>query len=69
MPRQRLKIGIVVNDVDTEMPAAAVGPIMSNVEQPKYTVVERYGDVEIRDYAPMIVAEVEVPRRAVVELA
>lgn len=40
--------------------AASVGPIMSNVEQPKYTVAESYGDIEIRDYAPMIVAETEV---------
>lgn len=36
------------------------GPIVSNVEQAKYTVVESYNDIEIRDYPPMIVAEVEV---------
>ena len=40
--------------------AALWGPIVSNVEQPKFTVVTRSGDVEIRDYAPMIVAEAEV---------
>ena len=33
---------------------------MSNVEQPKYQVVESSGNVEIRDYTPMIVAEAEV---------
>jgi hypothetical protein len=33
------------------------GPIVSNVEHPKYKVAERSGDIEIRDYAPMIVAE------------
>jgi DNA gyrase inhibitor GyrI len=33
---------------------------MSQVEQPKYTVLESRGDIEIREYAPMIVAEVEV---------
>jgi hypothetical protein len=38
--------------------AALWGPIVSNVEQPKYQVVEGSGDIEIRDYAPMIVAEV-----------
>ena len=36
------------------------GPILSNVEQPKYQVVESSGNIEIRDYAPMIVAEAEV---------
>ena len=43
--------------------AAAIvlwGPIVSNVEQAKYTVAEKNGDIEIRDYAPMIVAEAEV---------
>ncbi|MDX2073597.1 MAG: heme-binding protein [Alphaproteobacteria bacterium] len=40
--------------------AAAWGPIVSNVEQAKYEVVESHGDIEIRDYAPMIVAEAEV---------
>lgn len=37
--------------------AAAAGPIMSNVEQPKYDVVSTDGAMEIRSYAPMIVAE------------
>lgn len=36
------------------------GTLMSQVEQPKYTVLESQGDIEIREYAPMIVAEVEV---------
>jgi hypothetical protein len=40
--------------------AALWGPIVSNVEHPKYRVVEGSGAIEIRDYAPMIVAEVEV---------
>lgn len=39
---------------------AAWGPIVSNVEQAKYDVVESHGAIEIRDYAPMIVAETEV---------
>ena len=37
------------------------GPIMSNVEQARYDVFETHGTIEIRDYAPMIVAEVSVP--------
>jgi SOUL heme-binding protein len=36
------------------------GPIVSNVEQPKYQVVVDEGHIEIRDYAAMIVAETEV---------
>ena len=40
--------------------AALWGPIVSNVEHPKYTPVEGSGNIEIRDYAPMIVAETEV---------
>ena len=40
--------------------AAAWGPIVSNVEQAKYTVVEQYDGIEIRDYERMIVAGVEV---------
>jgi hypothetical protein len=39
---------------------AAWGPIVSNVEQAKYEVVESQGDIQIRDYVPMIVAEAEV---------
>jgi hypothetical protein len=37
------------------------GPIMSNVEQAKYDVIETHGAIELRDYDPMIVAEVSVP--------
>jgi hypothetical protein len=40
--------------------AALWGPIVSNVEHPKYKVAERSGNIEIRDYAPMIIAETEV---------
>jgi DNA gyrase inhibitor GyrI len=40
--------------------AALWGPIVSNVEQPKYEVVESDDSIEIRDYAPMIVAEAEI---------
>jgi len=41
--------------------AALWGPIVSDVEQPKYQVLESSGEIEIRDYAPMIVAEVAKP--------
>jgi DNA gyrase inhibitor GyrI len=36
------------------------GPMMSNVEQPKYQVLSSEEQIEIREYSPMIVAEVTV---------
>ena len=36
------------------------GPLVSNVEQPKYAVAETDGNIQIRDYPAMIVAEAEV---------
>jgi hypothetical protein len=44
----------------TVLAGALWGPIVSNVEQPKYTVVESDHSKEIRDYAAMIVAETDV---------
>ena len=43
--------------------AACVGPIMSQTEQPKYTVMQVDNDIEMRQYAPMIIAQVEVTGR------
>jgi glycosyltransferase involved in cell wall biosynthesis len=37
---------------------ALSGSIMSNVEQAKYTVIKKQANIEIRDYPPMIVAQV-----------
>ena len=39
---------------------ALYGPILSNVEQPKYTVVKKERNIEIRNYPSMIVAQVDV---------
>src|SRR6478672_6183480 len=36
------------------------GPIVSNVEQPKYRVIASEKNIEIREYPPVIVAETEV---------
>lgn len=36
------------------------GNLMSNVELPKYKVIESSGNIELREYAPMIVAEVDI---------
>jgi hypothetical protein len=46
--------GIVV------LAAALWGSIVSNVEQPKYKVLESNQGIEIRDYPAMIVAEADV---------
>lgn len=40
--------------------AAMWGPVMSNVEQAQYTVFESDGSIEIRDYAPQIIAQTNV---------
>jgi len=40
--------------------AALAGTIMSNVEQPKYRVILSENNIELREYAPMLLAEVEV---------
>ena len=36
------------------------GPVMSNVEKPDYKVIQSEQNIEIRQYDPMIIAEVEV---------
>ena len=36
------------------------GPVMSNVEKPDYKVIQSKQNIEIRQYEPMIIAEVEV---------
>ena len=38
--------------------AALWGPITSNVEHPQYSVLSTTGDIEIREYPEMIIAEV-----------
>ncbi len=35
------------------------GPIMSRTEQARYTIIEKHDNIELREYAPMIVAETE----------
>jgi hypothetical protein len=56
--RKKYVLGVFV----TALFAAALlsGPIMSDVEQASYKVVKSDGNIEIRDYAPMIMAMCEV---------
>lgn len=37
-----------------------IGPIMSDVEHPKYQVISSFDNIEMRKYSSMIIAEVEV---------
>ena len=39
---------------------AMIGPVMSKTERPKYQVVASSDSIEVRDYAPMLIAQVEV---------
>jgi hypothetical protein len=39
---------------------AALGPAMSNVEKPQYQLISEQGNIQIREYNPSIVAEVQV---------
>jgi len=39
---------------------AMSGTIMSQVNEPKFKVIESHGNIEIREYAPLLVAEVRV---------
>ena len=39
--------------------AAMIGPIMSNVEVPAYKIVKKEQNIEIRQYPPLIIAEVK----------
>lgn len=55
-----LKILILVVLVGLIILAALAGNIMSNVEHPDYKLVTSKGDIEVRDYSPMILAEVVV---------
>lgn len=38
----------------------AVGPVMSDVETPDYEMIESQANIEIRQYKPMIIAEVQM---------
>ena len=62
MSTRRTKItwGIAGLGAVLAIAAASVGPIMSLVEQPKYTVATSEGAIEVRNYGPMIAAEAEV---------
>ena len=39
--------------------------VFGDIETPAYQVVESHGNIEIRRYEPMIIAEVQLPANAV----
>lgn len=76
MDAQNNKIGSVVKKryvlgfvLALAIISISLGPIMSQVEQAGYSVVEKIGAIEIRDYNPRIVAETEVagPRKEAIQ--
>lgn len=60
MTGKKMIFGIIGFTVILVMGGILLGPIMSRVEQSKYDVVKSFENIEIREYAPMIVAEVNV---------
>jgi len=58
--KSKTRYGLIAAAAALFVCAGLSGTIMSNVEQPTYTVIQSFQEVEIRDYPPMIVAEVEV---------
>ena len=58
--KSKTRYGLIATAAILVLCAGLSGTIMSLVEQPAYTVVRSFEDMEVRDYPPMIVAEVEV---------
>ena len=40
--------------------AIIAGPVMSNVEKPNYQVIDKSNNIEMRQYQPSLIAEVEI---------
>jgi hypothetical protein len=51
---------VIAGAVAAVLGAAFLGSKASSVENPRYRVVEKHGNIEVRDYAPTIVAQVQV---------
>jgi hypothetical protein len=58
--KSKTRYGLIAAAVILLLCAGLSGTIMSLVEKPAYTVTRSFADVEVRDYPPMIGAEVEV---------
>lgn len=40
--------------------AIAAGPVMSDVEKPNYEIIKSQGAIEVRQYEPLIIAQVQI---------
>ena len=57
--KKKIFVAILVLIIVLVFGAAMIGPIMSNVEVPAYKIVKKEQNIEIRQYPPLIIAEVK----------
>ncbi|MGB1843666.1 MAG: SOUL family heme-binding protein [Thalassobaculaceae bacterium] len=57
--KKKIFVAILLIVVVLVFGAAMIGPIMSNVEVPAYKIVKKEQNIEIRQYPPLIIAEVK----------
>ena len=56
--KKKIIVATILVAIALSIGAAMVGPIMSNVEVPAYKILKTEKDIEIRQYPPLIIAEV-----------
>ena len=57
--KKKIFVAILLLVVVLVFGAAMIGPIMSNVEVPAYKILKKEQNIEIRQYPPLIIAEVK----------
>ena len=57
--KKKIFVAILLTVVVLAFGAAMIGPIMSNVEVPAYKILKKEQNIEIRQYPPLIIAEVK----------
>ena len=57
--KKKIFVAILLLVVVLAFGAAMIGPIMSNVEVPAYKILKKEQNIEIRQYPPLIIAEVK----------
>ena len=57
--KKKIFVAILLLFVILVFGAAMIGPIMSNVEVPAYKILKKEQNIEIRQYPPLIIAEVK----------